>query len=164
MARMNYGSGDTVGYQDGRQHCAAPGLADGGSRNKRLHAEAYRRKIFEQLGRADPPPPPRGAPTIALMAGRGDRKAPMWSHNEVLMDESHPSLGTAREAAEAPAVEASRNAPTPTPQLRTTEEEMSFLVSNIQGMEKKVFEILLNQKSLKRIVETKLCDLDVKGP
>ncbi|KAI4972835.1 hypothetical protein ZWY2020_003760 [Hordeum vulgare] len=78
------------------------------------------------------------------------------------MDESHPSLGTAREAAEAPAVEASRNAPTPTPQLRTTEEEMSFLVSNIQGMEKKVFEILLNQKSLKRIVETKLCDLDVK--
>ncbi|KAE8791972.1 Pumilio-like protein 1 [Hordeum vulgare] len=39
---------------------------------------------------------------------------------------------------------------------------MSFLVSTIQGMEKKVFEILLNQKSLERLVESKFHDLDVK--
>ncbi|KAE8787399.1 hypothetical protein D1007_38672 [Hordeum vulgare] len=39
---------------------------------------------------------------------------------------------------------------------------MSFLVSTIQGMEKKVSDILLNQKSLERIVETKFHDMDVK--
>ncbi|KAE8803480.1 hypothetical protein D1007_20711 [Hordeum vulgare] len=62
----------------------------------------------------------------------------------------------------ATAQEAARYAPAPTPHLKTRDEHMSFLVSTIQGMEKKVSEILLNQKSLERIVETKFPDLDVK--
>ncbi|KAE8785617.1 hypothetical protein D1007_40690 [Hordeum vulgare] len=50
----------------------------------------------------------------------------------------------------------------PAPQLRSREEKMLFLVSTIQGMEKNIFEILLNQKSLERIMDTKFHDLDVK--
>ncbi|KAE8782115.1 hypothetical protein D1007_44495 [Hordeum vulgare] len=42
------------------------------------------------------------------------------------------------------------------------DEQMPFLVSTIQGMQKNVSEILLNQKSLERIVETKINDMDVK--
>ena len=74
-----------------------------------------------------------------------------------MMDDTHPSSATAREVAEA-----ARNAPGPPPQLKTRDEQMSFLVSTIRGMEKNIFEILLNQKSLERIVETKFHDLDVK--
>ncbi|KAE8771357.1 putative receptor protein kinase ZmPK1 [Hordeum vulgare] len=66
-------------------------------------------------------------------------------------------LATTREAAKA-----ARNALAQPPELKTREEEMSFLVSTIQGMEKNISEILLNQKSLERIVETKFHDLDVK--
>ncbi|KAE8793728.1 hypothetical protein D1007_24772 [Hordeum vulgare] len=69
---------------------------------------------------------------------------------------------TTREETDAVATEAARNAPSPTPQLRTRDEKMSFLVSTIQGMEKKVSEILLNQKSLERIAETKFQYRDVK--
>ncbi|KAE8819493.1 nucleolysin tiar [Hordeum vulgare] len=47
-------------------------------------------------------------------------------------------------------------------ELKTRDEQMSFLVSTIQGMEKNISEILLKHKSLERIVETKFHDLDVK--
>ncbi|KAE8811123.1 hypothetical protein D1007_12118 [Hordeum vulgare] len=39
---------------------------------------------------------------------------------------------------------------------------MAFLISTIEGMEKNITDILLNQKSLERIVETKFHDLDIK--
>ncbi|KAE8810950.1 Pumilio-like protein 1 [Hordeum vulgare] len=39
---------------------------------------------------------------------------------------------------------------------------MAYLVSTIQGMEKNINKLLLNQKSLGRIVEPKFCDLDTK--
>ncbi|KAI4992120.1 hypothetical protein ZWY2020_041983 [Hordeum vulgare] len=73
---------------------------------------------------------------------------PEFMDNEVVMDDTHPSSTTAREVAEA-----ARNAPGPPPQLKTRDEQMSFLVSTIRGMEKNTSEILLNQKSLERIVE-----------
>ncbi|KAE8773638.1 hypothetical protein D1007_54109 [Hordeum vulgare] len=39
---------------------------------------------------------------------------------------------------------------------------MAFVMITIQGMEKNITKILLNQKSLERIVETKFHDLDIK--
>ncbi|KAE8818799.1 hypothetical protein D1007_03400 [Hordeum vulgare] len=65
-------------------------------------------------------------------------------------------------ATEAAKVEAARNRPPPVPQLRTQVEKMEFLVSTVQGMEKNIQEILLSQKSLERVVETKFNDMDVK--
>ncbi|KAE8810090.1 hypothetical protein D1007_13148 [Hordeum vulgare] len=72
---------------------------------------------------------------------------PEFKDNEVVMDHTHPSSATSREAAEAVAVKAARNARAPPPQLRTIDDQMSFLVSTIRGMEKNISEIFLNQKS-----------------
>ncbi|KAE8798956.1 hypothetical protein D1007_25675 [Hordeum vulgare] len=58
--------------------------------------------------------------------------------------------------------EAARNRPPPVSQLRTPAEQMSFLVSTVQGMEKNIQEIMQNQKSLERVVETKFDNMDVK--
>ncbi|KAE8783779.1 pumilio-like protein 1 [Hordeum vulgare] len=87
---------------------------------------------------------------------------PEFEDNIVVMDDTHSSSATAREAAQAVAVEAARNAPTPPPQLKTRDEQMSFLISTIRGMEKNISEILLNQKNLERIMKMKFHDLDVK--
>ncbi|KAE8806068.1 hypothetical protein D1007_17746 [Hordeum vulgare] len=65
-------------------------------------------------------------------------------------------------AAEATEAEAARNKTPQVPQLRTQAEQMAFLVSSLQGMEKNIREILQHQKSLKRVVETKFQDMDVK--
>ncbi|KAE8797924.1 hypothetical protein D1007_26825 [Hordeum vulgare] len=65
-------------------------------------------------------------------------------------------------AAEAAEGEAARNRPTRVPQRRTQAEQMAFLVSSVQGMEKNIQEILQSQKSLERVVETKFQDMDVK--
>ncbi|KAE8812285.1 nucleolysin tiar [Hordeum vulgare] len=63
----------------------------------------------------------------------------------------------ATHAAEA---EAARNRPPP--QLRTPAEQMTFLVSTVQGMEKNIQEIMQNQKSLERVMETKFYNMDMK--
>ncbi|KAE8816548.1 nucleolysin tiar [Hordeum vulgare] len=63
---------------------------------------------------------------------------------------------------EAAEVEAARNRPPPVPQLRTPAEQMAFLVSIVQGMEKNIQEIMQNQKSIERVVETKFHNMDVK--
>ncbi|KAE8809315.1 putative LRR receptor-like serine/threonine-protein kinase [Hordeum vulgare] len=95
-------------------------------------------------------------------------KAPPPKNKKLMADamtkkpSSPKNSATAREATEAVATEAARNSPTQPPQLKTRDEQMSFLVSTIQGMEKKVSEILPKQKSLERIVETKFHDVDVK--
>ncbi|KAE8818232.1 nucleolysin tiar [Hordeum vulgare] len=65
-------------------------------------------------------------------------------------------------AAEAAQAEAARNRPPPVAQLKTQDEQMTFLVSSVQGMEKNIQEILQSQKSLERVVETKVHDMDVK--
>ncbi|KAE8804779.1 hypothetical protein D1007_19195 [Hordeum vulgare] len=64
--------------------------------------------------------------------------------------------------AEAAEAGAARNMPPPVPQLRTQAEQMEFLLSTIQGMEKNIQEIMQNQKSLERVVETKFHNMDVK--
>nr|AGW47718.1 hypothetical protein [Hordeum vulgare subsp. vulgare]QGH59160.1 hypothetical protein [Hordeum vulgare subsp. vulgare] len=86
---------------------------------------------------------------------------PEFEDNEVAMDPSHPSLALAHAQAEA-AAEGETARAAPPPQFRTREDHMSFLVSTIQGMDNNIFEILLNQKILERIVETKFHDLDIK--
>ncbi|KAE8779028.1 hypothetical protein D1007_47982 [Hordeum vulgare] len=58
--------------------------------------------------------------------------------------------------------EAARNRPPPVPQLITPTEQMVFLVSTVQGMEKNIQEIMQNPKSLERVVETKFHNMDVK--
>ncbi|KAE8786238.1 nucleolysin tiar [Hordeum vulgare] len=57
---------------------------------------------------------------------------------------------------------AARNRPPPVPQLRTQAEQMAFLVRTVQGMEKNIQEIMQNQKSLERVVETKFYNMDMK--
>ncbi|KAE8803919.1 hypothetical protein D1007_20180 [Hordeum vulgare] len=64
--------------------------------------------------------------------------------------------------AEVVETEAARNMPPPVPQLRTQAEQMAFLVSTVQGMEKNIQEIMQNQKSLERVVETKYHNMDMK--
>ncbi|KAE8802959.1 hypothetical protein D1007_21154 [Hordeum vulgare] len=68
----------------------------------------------------------------------------------------------ARMVAEATEAEAARNRPPPVPHLRTQAEQMAFLVSTVQGMEKDIQEIMQNQKSLERVMETKFHNMDVK--
>ncbi|KAE8776714.1 nucleolysin tiar [Hordeum vulgare] len=46
--------------------------------------------------------------------------------------------------------------------MRSKGYQMSYLIRTIQGMKKNITNILLNQKSLERIVETKFHDLDIK--
>ncbi|KAE8791557.1 nucleolysin tiar [Hordeum vulgare] len=65
-------------------------------------------------------------------------------------------------AAKAAEAEAARNRPPPVPQLRTQAEQMAFIVSTIQGMEKNIQEIMQNPKSLERVVETKFHNMDMK--
>ncbi|KAE8809786.1 nucleolysin tiar [Hordeum vulgare] len=65
-------------------------------------------------------------------------------------------------AAKVAEAEAARNMPPPVPQLRTQAEQMAFLVSTTQGMEKNIQEIMQNQKSLERVVETKFHNMDMK--
>ncbi|KAE8803734.1 hypothetical protein D1007_20425 [Hordeum vulgare] len=64
--------------------------------------------------------------------------------------------------AEASEDEAARNRPPPVPQLSTQAEKMAFLVRTVQGMETNIEEIMQNQKSLERVVETKFHNMDVK--
>ncbi|KAE8786800.1 nucleolysin tiar [Hordeum vulgare] len=65
-------------------------------------------------------------------------------------------------AAEAADAEAATNEPPPVPQLKTQADQMAFLVSSVQGMEKNIQEILQSQKSLQRVMETKFHDMDMK--
>ncbi|KAE8803390.1 hypothetical protein D1007_20743 [Hordeum vulgare] len=63
--------------------------------------------------------------------------------------------------AEAAEAEAARNRSPPVPQLRTQAEQMAFLVSIVKVMEKNIQEIMQNQKSLERVVETKFHNMDI---
>ncbi|KAE8816425.1 nucleolysin tiar [Hordeum vulgare] len=77
------------------------------------------------------------------------------------MDPLHPTLSTALADFEAEAQAESTRA-TNTPVLKTKSDQMTYLISTIQGMEKNINQIMLNQKSIERIVDTKFHDMDVK--
>ncbi|KAI4987784.1 hypothetical protein ZWY2020_028542 [Hordeum vulgare] len=81
---------------------------------------------------------------------------PHFEDNEVVRDDNDLSSAATRMAAEAAEAGAARNRPPPIPELRNQAEQMAFLVSSVQGMEKNIQEILQNQKSLERVVEKKI--------
>ncbi|KAE8772115.1 hypothetical protein D1007_55920 [Hordeum vulgare] len=58
--------------------------------------------------------------------------------------------------------ETARKRPPPVPQLRTQAEQMAFLASTIEGMEKNIQEIMQNQKRLARVVEKKFDNMELK--
>ncbi|KAE8796573.1 hypothetical protein D1007_28380 [Hordeum vulgare] len=63
---------------------------------------------------------------------------------------------------EAAETEATRNKPPLVPQIRTQAEQMTFLISFVQGTEKNIHEIRQCQKTLEGVVETKFHNMDVK--
>ncbi|KAE8793739.1 hypothetical protein D1007_31574 [Hordeum vulgare] len=78
----------------------------------------------------------------------------------MVMDPSHPTSSTAHANIEVEAqAEASRT--TSARVFKIKGDLMAYLISTIWGMEKNINELLVNQKSLERIVETKFHDLDV---
>lgn len=87
---------------------------------------------------------------------------PEIEDNEVVMDDNDPNSAATRMAAEAEEAEGAKIRPPPVSQLRTQAEKMEFLVSTVQVMEKNIQEIMQNQKSLERIVETKFNNMDMK--
>ncbi|KAE8803451.1 hypothetical protein D1007_20679 [Hordeum vulgare] len=78
------------------------------------------------------------------------------------MKSAPKTAAATRMAAESAEAEAARSRPPPILQLRTQAEKMAFLVSTVQGMEKNFQEIMQNQKSLERVVETKSHNIDLK--
>ncbi|KAE8816017.1 hypothetical protein D1007_06562 [Hordeum vulgare] len=92
---------------------------------------------------------------------QADLRAPEYAMKSTELSKDAPAKksATARIVVEA---EAARNRPPLVPQLRTPAEQMAFLVSNVQGMEKNIRDIMQNQKSLERVVERKFHNMDVK--
>ncbi|KAE8821117.1 hypothetical protein D1007_00739 [Hordeum vulgare] len=88
-----------------------------------------------------------------------DLRAPDYAKKGKAIAKEAPAKKAARMVANA---EAARNRPPPVPQHRTQAEQMAFLVSTVQSMEKNIHEIMQNQKSLERVVETKFHNMDMK--
>ncbi|KAE8771909.1 pumilio-like protein 1 [Hordeum vulgare] len=79
----------------------------------------------------------------------------------MVMDPSHPTSSTLQDQiVEVAIVEAARS--TSAQMAMTKSDQVSYLINTIQGIERNMREILKNEKSLQRIVETKCYDLDVK--
>ncbi|KAE8815097.1 hypothetical protein D1007_07606 [Hordeum vulgare] len=84
-----------------------------------------------------------------------------FEYNIVVMDPSHPTSATSHVDVEAEA-HAQEARATSALVSNTKSAQMTFLISTIQGMEKNIKDILLNHRSLERIVETKFHDPDIK--
>ena len=82
----------------------------------------------------------------------------------VTMDASHPSSAVAQEQAEAARATAQTSRPsTSTAELpKTKNDQMTYLLLATQRIEQGLANLVKNQESLERIVETKFHDLDVK--
>ena len=80
---------------------------------------------------------------------------PELEDNVVVMDPDHPTLATAQAQAEA-----SRDTSSQVPKTRS--EQMDLLLSSVLSMQKDIGNILKNQESLSRIVDTKFHILNNK--
>ncbi|KAE8797091.1 hypothetical protein D1007_27776 [Hordeum vulgare] len=109
---------------------------------------------------APPKAPPRKV-VMKISASAADQRAPDYAKKGKAIAKDAPANKDAatRMAAEA---EAARNMPPGVLQLRTQAEQMAFLVSTVQGKAKNIEEIMQNQKSLERVVETKFHNMDMK--
>ncbi|KAE8792877.1 hypothetical protein D1007_32512 [Hordeum vulgare] len=112
---------------------------------------------------APPKAPPRKV-IHKISANAAEQRAPDYVRKGKATAKDAPAKKAAatRMAAQATEAEDARNRPPPVPQLRTQAEKMAFLVSIVQGMEKNIQEIMQNQKSLERVVETKFHNRDMK--
>jgi hypothetical protein len=91
---------------------------------------------------------------------------PEFENNVVVMDSSHPTSAEAQAKIEvAKATKATKEASTPsssTDHLKTKTDQMAYLLEATQRIEQGLANLVKNQASLERIVETKFYDLDVK--
>jgi hypothetical protein len=91
---------------------------------------------------------------------------PEFKDNVVVMDPSHPTSVEAQAKMEAAvAAKAAKEASAPSSsiaQLKTKYDQMNYLLEATQRIEQSLANLVKNQASLERIVETKFYDLDVK--
>lgn len=85
---------------------------------------------------------------------------PEFEDNTMMMDPSHPTSVVAQEEEEA-ARTIEPSAPT-APFLKTKNDQMNCLLQATRRIERSLANLADNHKSLKRIIETKFYDLDVK--
>ncbi|KAE8801539.1 hypothetical protein D1007_22863 [Hordeum vulgare] len=134
-----------------------------GSPRLRRQPQAGQLRVHAARSRGDGGDAPPKAPVKKVVRKNydnpADLRAPDYARQGMTLSLDNPPKKTDRMAAEA---EAARNRPPQASQLRTQDEKMAFLFISVQGMEKNIQEILQNQKSLERVVETKFYDMDVK--
>ena len=91
---------------------------------------------------------------------------PGFEDNVVVMDPSHPTSAEAQAKMEAAkAAKATKEASAPsssTAHLKTKTDQMAYLLEATQRIEQGLANLVKNQASIERIVETKFYDLDVK--
>ena len=91
---------------------------------------------------------------------------PEFEDNEVVMDASHPTSVDAQEKAEkAKAAKAAKAASAPDRyivNLKTKQDQLTYLLEATLRIEKSLANLTKNQESLERIVEDKMYSLDVK--
>src|SRR3990170_1218009 len=91
---------------------------------------------------------------------------PEFEDNEVVMDASHPTSVEAQEKAEkAKAAKAAKAASAPDASivnLKTKQDQLTYLLEATLRIEKSLSNLTKNQESLERIVEDKIYNLDVK--
>ena len=88
---------------------------------------------------------------------------PEFEDNVVVMDASHPTSVEAREKREnAMASETSTMLDASVANLKTKQDQLSYLLEATVRIEKGLATLTQNQESLERIIETKFYDLDLK--
>src|SRR5215216_548485 len=88
---------------------------------------------------------------------------PDFESNEVVMDASHPTSIEAQEKREkAKAAKTSKIPDVSAVNLKTKQDQLSYLLEATVRIEKGLATLTQNQESLERIIETKFYDLDLK--
>ena len=88
---------------------------------------------------------------------------PDFEDNEVVMDASHPTCADAQEKIEKAKAAKVASAPDASVvNLKTKQDQLSYLLEATMRLEKSLATLSQNQESLERIIETKFHDLDVK--
>ena len=88
---------------------------------------------------------------------------PEFEDNTVVMDASHPTSVEAQEKREKAKADKASKIPDPSAvNLKTKQDQLSYLLEAIVRIEKGLATLTRNQESLERIFETKLHDLDIK--
>ena len=89
--------------------------------------------------------------------------SPEFEDNEVVMDASHPTSVEAQEKAEKAKAAKTASAPYDSIlNLETKQDQITYMLEETLRIEKSVDNLTKNQKSLERIVEDKMYNLDVK--